>query len=189
MSLLYVRTAKTASSTVNAWCGTEVPVTFNKRFLWEAPNSPLIEQAISKNHWLVTTVRDPWTRAISCWRQAHKAAWIDNEVTFKDFLKLDFKAFKSSWAITHTIPLVDYLEPYVDKINQFIKIEKLNVELPQLAEKFGLKRDKVIKQYNKNDYMDNRSLKDVYDEEAIQLVLDKYDKDFNAFNYSKTIDF
>ena len=37
--------------------------------------------------------------------------------------------------------------------------------------------------------MEDKTLKDVYDEETIQLVLDKYAKDFDTFNYSKTIDF
>ena len=190
MSLLYVRTAKTASSTMNAWCGTDFKVTFNQRFLYEPPNTPQIEDALAKGHVLITTVRDPWTRAISCWRQAHKSAWINNEVTFKDFLKLDFPTFfKSPHAITHTIPLTDYLEPYIDKIDKFIKVEKLDVELPLLAQQFGLKRDRMIGQCNPSRYMEDKTLKDVYDEETIQLVLDKYAKDFDTFNYSKTIDF
>ena len=184
--LLYLRTAKTASSTVNAWCGADIKTTFNKRFLWEAPNQPEIETALAKKWYLFTTVRNPFTRAISCWRQANKAAWIRNEVTFKDFLNLDFNSFESSWAITHTIPVAEYLEPYMDKIDNFIKIENITEELRKIEKKFNLKQ-REVKKYNESRYMDDKSLKDVYDDEAIQMVLDKYSIDFETFNYSKSI--
>ena len=52
-----------------------------------------------------------------------------------------------------------------------------------------MKKDKVIGSYNKSKFMDNKTLKDVYDEETKELVLEKYKDDFDAFNYSKTIDF
>jgi len=189
VTLLYVRTAKTASSTMNAWIGVDAPVTFNQRFLTEPQNKNLIDQAIAKGHCLITTVRDPWTRAISCWQQSLRSAWIDHRTSFKDYLKIDFHKFDSLHTITHNVSLVEYLDPYMDKIDRFLKTEKLDVELPALAKEFGLKKDKVIGSYNKSKFMDDKALKDVYDEEARELVLKKYKDDFDAFNYSKTIDF
>jgi len=186
--ILYIRTAKTASSTLNNWCGSDVDVTFNQNFLDVPPNKPQIDAAIDKGAYLFTTVRNPFTRAISCWQQSVRSNWIKKDVSFQEFLEMDFESLPTNHAITHNIPLADYLEPYMDKINNFVKVEKLEEELPKIASQFGLKK-KVIGNNNASNFMKDKTLNQVYNNETKQLVLDKYSKDFEAFGYSKSIDF
>jgi len=82
MSLLYVRTAKTASSSVNAWMGPKTGSTFNQRFLTEPPNDLKVSKALEYNHYIFTTVRSPFTRAISCWQQSIRSSWIPKNDIF-----------------------------------------------------------------------------------------------------------
>ena len=191
MSLLYVRTAKTASSSVNAWIGPQTGSTFNQRFLTEPPNDLKISKALEYNHYLFTTVRNPFTRAISCWQQSLRSSWIPKDSPFEFFLDQDFSKIDITHNKTHVIPLTEYLDPYFNKIKKFVKIEQLEKDLREIEEKFGMEK-RPIKAYNRGNYRtprDGFDYKSFYTKERIERVIDKYFDDFMAFDYSKSIDF
>jgi len=191
MSLLYVRTAKTASSTVNAWMGPKTGTTFNQRFLTEPPNDLKMSKALEYNHYLFTTVRNPFTRAVSCWQQSIRSSWIPKDSPFEFFLDQDFSKITNTHNKTHVIPLVEYLEPYLCDINKVVKVEQLEKDLREIEEKFGMEK-RPIKAYNRGTYRtprDGFDYKGFYTKERIDRVLDKYADDFIAFDYSKSIDF
>ena len=191
MSLLYVRTAKTASSSVAAWMGPKTGHTFNQRFLTEPPNDLKISKALEYNHYLFTTVRNPFTRAISCWQQSMRSCWIPKDSPFEFFLDQDFSKIENTHNKTHVIPLTEYLDPYFNKIKKFVKIEQLEKDLREIEEKFGME-NRPIKAYNRGTYRtprDGFDYKSFYTKERIERVIDKYFDDFMAFDYSKSIDF
>jgi len=191
MSLLYIRTAKTASSTVNAWMGPKTGSTFNQRFLTEPPNDLKVSKALEYNHYIFTTVRNPFTRAISCWQQSIRSNWIPKDSPFEYFLDQDFSKIDITHNKTHVIPLTEYLDPYFNKIKKFVKIEQLEKDLREIEEKFGMEK-RPIKAYNRGNYRtprDGFDYKSFYTKERIERVIDKYFDDFMAFDYSKSIDF
>ena len=191
MTLLYVRTAKTASSSVAAWMGPKTGHTFNQRFLTEPPNDLKISKALEYNHYLFTTVRNPFTRAISCWQQSMRSCWIPKDSPFEFFLDQDFSKIENTHNKTHVIPLTEYLDPYFNKIKKFVKVEQLEKDLREIEEKFGMEK-RPIKAYNRGNYRtprDGFDYKSFYTKERIERVIDKYFDDFMAFDYSKSIDF
>ena len=191
MSLLYIRTAKTASSSVNAWMGPKTGSTFNQRFLTESPNDLKISKALEYNHYLFTTVRNPFTRAISCWQQSLRSSWIPKDSPFEFFLDQDFSKITDTHNKTHVIPLTEYLDPYFNKIKKFVKVEQLEKDLREIEETFGMEK-RPIKAYNRGTYRhprDGFDYKSFYTKERIERVIDKYFDDFMAFDYSKSIDF
>ena len=76
----------------------------------------------------------------------------------------------------------------MSKITKVIKMEFLEEELKELEKTCDLSSRKVGF-FNKGNYLQSHNLKEFYTQEIIDLVLDKYAKDFDTFNYSKTIDF
>ena len=191
MSLLYVRTAKTASSSVAAWMGPKTGHTFNQRFLTEPPNDLKISKALEYNHYLFTTVRNPFTRAISCWQQSMRSNWIPKDSPFEFFLDQDFSKITDTHNKTHVVPLTEYLDPYFNKIKKFVKVEQLEKDLREIEEMFGMEK-RPIKAYNRGNYRtprDGFDYKSFYTKERIERVIDKYFDDFMAFDYSKSIDF
>lgn len=190
-SLLYVRTAKTASTTIDAWRGGQSASTFNQKFLTEPPNDLTMSKALEHNQYLFTSVRNPFTRAISCWQQAMRIDWIPKNSTFEDFLDVDFNAITNTHFKTHVIPIAHYLEPYLCDINKVVKVEQLEKGLREIEDKFG-REHRPIKAFNRGTYRtprDGFDYKSFYTEERIERVLDKYADDFIAFDYSKSIDF
>ena len=189
--MLYIRTAKTASSTVNAWMGPKTGSTFNQRFLTEPPNDLKVSKALEYNHYIFTTVRNPFTRAISCWQQSIRSNWIPKDSPFEYFLDQDFSKIDITHNKTHVIPLTEYLDPYFNKIKKFVKLEQLEKDLREIEEKFGMEK-RPIKAYNRGNYRtprDGFDYKSFYTKERIERVIDKYFDDFMAFDYSKSIDF
>jgi len=188
VDLLYIRTAKTASSTVNAWIGPKTGVTFNQRFLTEPPNDKNIKIGLERKDYLFTTVRNPFTRAISCWQQSIRSNWIPKDSPFEFFLDQDFSKITNTHNKTHVIPLTEYLDPCFNAIKKFVKVEQLEKDLREIEEKFGMEK-RPIKAYNRGTYRTHREFdfKSFYTKERIERVIDKYLNDFDTFQYSKNV--
>ena len=181
--LLYLRTSKTASSTVNDWCGTIIPATHNIKFLDHGPNEKLVQEAIEKGDHLFTTVRNPFTRAISQWQECIKSSWLPKDTPFEDYFLFDYTKV-SEHCHTHNCTLTEYLSPYLCKIKTIIKTEELEKSLRQMEKDFYLPEHR-IGFFNKSNIKFN--YQEFYTDERIELVLDKYSIDFETFNYSKSI--
>lgn len=184
MNLLYIRTAKTASSTVNDWCGPNLSVTFNQRFLDHEPNEKNIKIGLDRKDYLFTTVRNPFTRALSQWQQSLRKNWLKKDTSFDDFLEWDFRSAKSEHIDTHICSLTEYLAPILCKINKIIKIENLQKELTDLEEKFKLEKRR-IGYFNKSSFKIN--YKEFYTPERVKKLMSRYEEDFDTFQYSKNV--
>ena len=187
--LLYLRTSKTASSTVNDWLGADLSknATHNILFLNHGNNENQVKEAIDNNWFIFTTVRNPFTRAISQWQQSIKSLWLPKDTSFEDYMQWDYRKVNEH-CITHNCTLKEYLNPYFNKIDKIIKIEELELELRHLELQFKL-GERRIGFFNKAPYRTRFDYQGFYNKDRTNLVLDKYSDDFDTFNYSKsTID-
>jgi len=191
--IFYIRTAKTASSTVNDWLGSNYSrnVTNNTRYLDHEYNKNKIEDAINKNYFIFTTVRHPYTRAISCWRQAIRTSWLHKNSTFDDYLDWNYQFGKVSisnniHAITHNMPISEYLAPYLHKINLVVKYENFQEKLVQMQQLFEMPVRR-FGHFNPTEIKVNYA--ELLTQERKDKIYHQYKADFEAFNYSKTIDF
>jgi len=187
MTLLYLRTAKTASSTVNDWLGPihSKNVTHNIRYLWEKNNKSMIEEALNKNYFIFTTVRHPYTRTVSCWQQAIRSTWIRNTASFDEYLDWNFRG-TTAHIETHNMPISEYLKDYLDKINLVVKYENFQEKLTQMQKLFDMPVRRFGNFNPKNVEIDYKKL---LTKERKDKIYEIYKEDFKAFDYSKTIDF
>jgi len=185
VSLFYIRTSKTGSSTVNDWCGVNISTTDNRDFLDSKNNYYMVNAAIDKGSTLFTTVRNPFTRAISCWQQAIRMSWIKDTRTFEEYFRWDYRTC-TPHAYTHNCSITEYLSPFLGKIKIFIKMEELGHSLRHLEINYNLP-EREIGFINKADYARNFDYRGFYTYERIKLVLDRFYVDFDTFNYSKSI--
>lgn len=182
MSLLYIRTAKTGGSTIENWFNTNAKTTLNAYLLSNEKNKKIIKDAIEGNFFIFTSVRNPFTRAISQWQQALRSNWLKPNSSFEDFFEFDYK--KNEVLITHCGTLYEVLNPYLDNINKFIKIENFKKEIEYFIDKFKLPK-KFCGHLNKGNYFID--LKSFYTKKRIDLVASKYDLDFKTFKYSRDV--
>ena len=187
MRLLYIRAPKTGSSTTVNWCKNSVARTDILNFLDEEENLQKINRAIKNNYLIFTTVRNPFTRAVSQWKHMIEYGCIKETFTFEEFMTFDFKE-SDKFCRIHSSSLNEYLSPFLCKITKIIKMESLENELKKLETDHNLSVRKVGF-YNKGQYLNSFDYKDFYTQDRINLVLNKYEDDFDAFNYSKSIDF
>ena len=187
MTVFYIRTAKTASSTVNDWLGADYSnnVTNNTRYLDHGYNKNKIEDAIQKNYFIFTTVRHPYTKAVSCWRQAIRTAWIPKNSTFDDYLNWNYREIDNVHAETHNMPISEYLAPYLNKINLVVKYENFQEKLVQMQQLF----DMPVRRFGHfNPIEIEVNYAELLTQERKDKIYNQHKADFEAFNYSKTID-
>ena len=187
MSLLYVRTAKTASSTVNDWMGRDysLNVTHNIKFLNHGSNEKLIRRAMEEGWYFFTTVRNPFTRAISQWQESIKSLWLNKDTSFEEYFDWNYLKINEH-CHTHNCTLTEYLKPYLGDIKRIIKIENLDNELRTMEQEFNIPKRR-IGFFNKANYRTRFDYQSFYTDKRIELVLDKYSIDFDTFQYSKNV--
>ena len=187
--IFYLRTAKTGSSSISHWCYQhQTHITNNMLPLDKGENAGLKEKLEEKKYFIFTTVRNPFTRAISCWQQSIRSNWIPKDSPFEFFLDQDLSKITDTHNKTHVIPLTEYLDPYFNKIKKFVKVEQLEKDLREIEEMFGTEK-RPIKAYNRGTYRTHRQFdfKSFYTKERIERVIDKYLEDFDTFQYSKNV--
>lgn len=184
--IFYLRTSKTASSTINDWLGPDYSqnVTHNIRSLDADYNKSRIEKAINKHYFIFTTVRHPYTRTISCWQQAIRSSWIPKEATFDDYLNWNFRG-TTEHIETHNMPISEYLKDYLDKINLVIKYENFQEKLVQMQQLFDMPIRRFGHFNPKTVKIDHKGL---LTKERKEKIYETHKEDFKAFDYSKTID-
>lgn len=185
MKFIYVRTAKTGSSTLKDWCGTHIDITNNMKPLDEEKNREKIQKAFEERYTFFTSVRNPFTRAVSCWNQSIQSFWVPGDTTFEEYLQWDYTK-NGDHCYTHNCPMTEYLSPYLGKIRIIIKMEELTNSLRKMEINYNIP-EREIKFLNKAHYSKNFDYRGFYDYKKIKLVLDRYYVDFETFNYSKSI--
>ena len=179
LKALYLRTAKTGSSTIVNWGRGRFEITSNLIKIDSPENKILIENYFKQNLFLFYSVRNPYERAVSSWAQCINAGWRDKNFTFENFLDLDFSTLDNVHMLTHVQPITEYLGPWIDKVDFIIRLENLISNLKELAEKLQFPYEYPIPQY-RGDY--NRS-KDYFTTENKKKIENKFKADFEFFGY------
>ena len=173
---------------MNDWLGADYSrnVTYNQKYLSDSYNKSKIEDALNKNYFIFTTVRHPYTRAVSCWQQAIRTSWLPKNSTFDDYLNWDYREINNIHAETHNIPISEYLEPYLNNIDLVVKYENFQEKLVLMQQLFEM----PIRQFGHYNPIGIKvNYAEILTEERKDKIYRLYKKDFDAFNYSKTIDF
>ena len=187
MQSLFVRTSKTGSTSLHEWSRRRGSLsTDNKFYLSDDKNKQIIKD-INSFEVVYTLVRNPFTRAISCWQESIRQNWI-KRITFKEYLNMDFyKEMPNTHAITHNIPLADYLEELLPNIHHIVKLENYKPTLDKIFEKHKDRETNISKQ-NTGSY-DHSKIKEYLTEDIQKMIISKYGVDFEVLEYSKSIDF
>lgn len=184
-NLLYLRTAKTASSFIAHWCGISgIPCTYNQLLV----DHPFNLNYIKKANFIFTSVRNPYRRAYSCYKYFQQdPRWTKDfgKFTFSEFLDLDFALIRNIHLRTHIQPISYYLKPLMNKIDYIIKIENLEEHMLDLFKRFESKVAWVTPHIKYETMYDKAELRKVYEDENIrEKVKEAYRDDFIKFNYT-----
>ena len=179
MKALYLRTAKTGSNTIVMWGTNQFEITDSRTKIDSHENKTLIENHFKQKNVLFYSIRNPYERAVSSWALCISANWKDKSFTFENFLDLDFSTIDNLLMLTHVQPLTDYLGPWANKVDFIIRLESLNSDLKNLAEKLQFPYKNPIYQ-NKGHY--NRS-KDYLNADNKKKIENKFKADFEFFGY------
>lgn len=149
-------------------------------------NVGLKEKLSEKKYFTFTIVRNPFTRAISCWKQAMRIEWIGKDVSFEDYLNIPFHKILNPHYMTHTIPLADYLKDYLDELDKVVKLETVQKDMDEICDKLHL--DKTPIRHDRPGKYDYKEMYKLYDNpHLIDKVREVFKVDFETFDYSKDI--
>lgn len=185
--IFYLRTAKTGSSSLSHWCYQhQTHITNNMLPLDKGENAGLKEKLSEKKYFVFTSVRNPFTRALSCWKQSMRINWIGKDVSFEDFLDIDFHKILHPHYMTHTIPLADYLKNYLGRLDKVVKLETIQEDMDDICKTLNLEKSKI--RHDRLGKYDREECLNFYNNpEIVDKVRKVYAVDFEAFDYSKDI--
>lgn len=150
-------------------------------------NSGLKEKLQEKKYYVFTIVRNPFTRAISCWYQAKRMQWIEKGLSFEDYLKIPFHRILHPHYMTHSIPLADYLKEYVNQFDKIVKLENFQEDMDEICD--ALKLDKSTVRHDRIGKYDKEESYKIYNNpKIVDAVREVFKVDFETFNYSKDFD-
>lgn len=186
--IFFLRTAKTGSSSLAHWCHLhQTHITNNMVPLDKGDNAGLKEKLAEKKYYTFTIVRNPFTRAISCWKQAMRIQWIDKDMSFKDYLEIPFHKILDPHYMTHTIPLTDYLGEYVHQLDKVVRLETVQQDMDQICDELNLEKTK-IRHDRPGKYHQQQEYQMYKDLDIVNKVREVFAVDFETFNYSKDPD-
>ena len=153
---------------------------FSKKFLYDKNE---FEEMVK-----FTVIRNPYSRAVSCWKYLYGAAKrpqnLPKRLSFSLFLKSlenNWRTKKNRHVATHTAPFWDDITDFNGKIliDQIIKIE----ELEKKSDFFKkiLKRDLDIPHLNRT--RGHTEYRRFYTKETKQIVYNLYKNDIENFGY------
>lgn len=182
---LYIRTAKTGSSSIVNWCksfGHDIPYTEVRKHLNDPDNQNKIQKHFRDESFLFYSIRNPYERALSCWRQALQSCWIGERMSFEQFLELDFhQTMPHTHALTHVIPMTEYLADVLDKVNYVVRLENFEQCMKHVSEEL-----ETPYHYPGHHYKGNYTR--VNKDQALNAankkkIEEKYKSDFEFFGY------
>jgi len=182
MKALYIRTAKTGSSSIVRWGQNYFSYTHNKETLDSENNKTKLENHFKQNHFLFYSIRNPYDRAISCWQQCIASGWEEKDFTFDKFLNLDFDKIDNEHMLTHTQPLTEYLGTWIDKVDFVVRLENFESCLKRLAEHLEMPFKKVVHEYSGN-YNKKKYANKYLNTLNKKKIEKKYLADFEYFGY------
>jgi hypothetical protein len=135
------------------------------------------------NHKVITIVRNPYTRAVSLYKEILRlfGNTVNQEMTFDEFLNSPAIQYTvDRFPHSHKTQQVDYLKDLNGdvKIDKFYKIES---DMAGFARAYKL-RGLNSKKHNSANY--DRDYSKIYDDFLIDWVRTTYADDFEAFGYS-----
>lgn len=185
--IFFLRTAKTGSSSIAQWCMRhETHITNNMIPLDKGENSGLKEKLQEKKYYVFTLVRNPFTRAISCWQQAKRIEWIEKELSFEDYLKIPFHRILHPHYMTHSIPLADYLENYIGQFDKVVKLETIQKDMDEICDLLELEKSPI--RHDRPGKYPASLLEEYNNPKIVDAVREVFKVDFETFNYSKDFD-
>lgn len=177
---LYIRTAKTGSSTIAHWCKEfDTPFTKNSIALEEKENAEKLNYHFKENHFLFYSIRNPYERAVSCWQQCLTSKWMNDSFTFEKFLDLDFKDSVNEHMRTHIIPLTEYLGPWIDKVDFIIRLENFLPCMKRLCDELEISYKDPGHHYRGTYDRSNKCLNSLNKKK----IEERYKADFEFFGY------
>lgn len=135
-----------------------------------------------KNHKVITIVRNPYTRAVSIYKEILRLFGdiLDQQITFFDFLHNQYiQSVVDRFPQTHKTQQVEYIKD----LNGEIKVDrfyKMETDLDMLAQQYNLV-DIHTQKYNTGDY--DKDYSRIYDDFLIDWVRTTYVDDFELFGY------
>ena len=201
--VLYIKTPKTASTFIAEWLRKNGNVNVFTEplmggMLARQPSDRERRWEVIKNtnyDMKLVSVRNPFTRTVSAYRwllqnsarPSRGLPWIKNRkdsiLGFKSFLKKPlpelYKENYYTWQIC--LPVYDYARCDSFSYDYIIRLESLMKNLNEVAPAHQTK--KLPKMESSGEY----NFKDYYDEENKDLVIKKYNKDFEYFSYKKNL--
>lgn len=135
-----------------------------------------------KNHKVITIVRNPYTRAVSIYKEILRLFGdiLDQQITFFDFLHNQYiQSVVDRFPQNHKTQQVEYIKD----LNGEIKVDrfyKMETDLDMLAQQYNLV-DIHTQKHNTGDY--DKDYSRIYDDFLIDWVRTTYVDDFELFGY------
>ena len=194
--LVWVRTPKCASSSMSELIRErEYPIRKIGGGRVDLYVKEVGEKKFAQQH-KFTVVRNPYTRVISSYNYGVQKSWLNNEVSFLDFLQMPWEHVNSvacppsqadphvNLLYLHSRPITDYLSFYfgdLTYIDSILHYENLENDLRLLLGKFDIQVSR-LPFVNRGQVV--CELERFINSETIPLIVEKFRDDFRNFNYS-----
>jgi len=184
---LYIRTTKTASSYLVETLldkNRNIALTDCRKYLTGPENKKTLNTY--KNTFWFTSVRNPYLRAISCYKYGQtRKNWFDPKLTFEEYLEIDFTTVRDDYVATHNAPISFYLRTVLKEIKYFIRVEDLHNSIQQLCKIIGISNFTPPSKIVYETKYDKTEIPSLLTKDAKELVYKRYEEDFDNFKYLK----
>jgi len=131
-----------------------------------------------------TTVRNPYSRTVSLFKWLKKYRRIPKKLSFNDFVnRLNLDLLNLPWSEKrHPLGQIEFIELLIGSIENLdfiVQLENLQQDYNIVCDKIGISR-KQLPCKNKTNH---KHYTEYYDDEARQIVAEKYAKDIEHFGY------
>jgi len=167
---------------------------FEKKFP-DSNNSPNWDKSVNDEKWKdyfkFTFVRNPWGKMVSAYHLDHRS-WhvplntIPKDVTFEYFLKNIAWDENGDPRNTHWVKHYKFIENIQDPTERWIdfigRFENINDDWKIVCEKIGI--NEPLPYANKNQNKPKADYRTYYNDETIEIVRKKFERDIELFDYS-----
>lgn len=145
--------------------------------------SNYIGEDIYKDSFIFTSVRNPYSRAVSMYK--HRSWWSSTK-SFKDFCyAIKKEEYPSDCAKWHSSTLTEHIFDKDNnlKVDYVIKLENIQEDFNTVCDKIEIARGRLA-HLNKRVKWDKRKhYTEHYDDEKREIIAEKYAKDIEHFGY------